>query len=298
MNRALFALALPLLGGIGTYASPLVLRQTITTLATAQISSFKPFTFFAAAGYCNPSTTLAWNCGANCNANADFIPVASGGDGGSVQFWFVGFSPSQKTVIVSHQGTDPSEIESLVTDSEFFLEPLDATLFPGVSSSIKAHNGFADEQAKTATTILSAVQSAMSAHGTNSVTIVGHSLGAAISLIDSIYLPLHLPSGTTFRTILYALPRVGNPGFADYVDAHASVTHINNKEDIVPILPGRFLGYAHPNGEVHILDSGAWDVCPGHDNTDSRCTTGDVSNILDGDLGDHDGPYDGVDMSC
>ncbi|KAK7461011.1 hypothetical protein VKT23_008938 [Stygiomarasmius scandens] len=283
---------------VGSYASPLVPRQAITALSTTQISSFKPFSFFAAAAYCKPATTLAWNCGLNCQSNADFIPVASGGDGGSVQFWYVGFSPSQNTVVVGHQGTNVSEIQSVATDSAFFLGSLDSSLFPGVSSSVKAHSGFAAEQAKTATTILSAVQTALSAHGASSVTMVGHSLGAAISLLDSIYLPLHLPSGTTFRTILYGLPRVGNPDFADYVDAHASVTHINNKEDPIPIVPGRFLGYAHPNGEVHIQDSGVWDVCPGHDNTDSRCTTGDVGNIFEGSVSDHDGPYDGVTMTC
>jgi hypothetical protein len=38
-------------------------RQSITALSAAQISSFKPFTFFASAAYCQPSTTLTWTCG-------------------------------------------------------------------------------------------------------------------------------------------------------------------------------------------------------------------------------------------
>jgi hypothetical protein len=67
---------------------------------------------------------------ATCNANADFIPVASGGDGSDVQFCklhfylehfrrltsirlgYVGFSPTQETVIVAHQGTDTSEMHA------------------------------------------------------------------------------------------------------------------------------------------------------------------------------------------
>jgi len=56
---------------------------------------------------------------------------------------------------------------------------------------------------------------------------------------------------------------VGNKAFADYVDANLSLTHINNMEDFVPIIPGEFLGYTHPAGEVHIQDSGAWLACPG-----------------------------------
>ncbi|KAF5312472.1 hypothetical protein D9619_002478 [Psilocybe cf. subviscida] len=212
-------------------------RQTITALNSAQIGVFRPFTHFASTAYCQPSTTLAWNCGSNCQANSDFIPVASGGDGSSIQFWYVGFSPSQASVIVAHQGTDTSKIQADATDLDAFQQSLDSSLFPGVSSSVKAHNGFSDEQAKTAPAILSAVQQAISAHGATKVTIVGHSLGAALALLDGVYLPLHI-SGVSFQVIGYGMPRVGNQAFANYVDAHLSVTHINNREDLVPIVPG------------------------------------------------------------
>ena len=47
---------------------------------------------------------------ANCNANPGFETVASGGDGSDVQYWFVGYNPSSQEVIVSHQGTNPSEL--------------------------------------------------------------------------------------------------------------------------------------------------------------------------------------------
>ncbi|KAF9055682.1 lipase class 3 family protein [Panaeolus papilionaceus] len=272
-------------------------RQSITALSTSQISSFKPFTFFASAAYCQPANTIAWNCGANCAANSDFIPTASGGDGSSVQFWYVGFSPSQNTVIVAHQGTDPSQIQADATDANAFLESLDSTLFPGVSSSVEAHSGFANEHAKTANTILSAVQSTISAHGAKQVTVVGHSLGAALALLDGVFLPLHI-SGVSFRAVTYGMPRVGNQAFANYVDSHLSLTHINNKEDIVPIVPGRFLGYHHPSGEVHIMDNNQWVSCPGQDNTSTECIVGDVPNVFDGDESNHDGPYDGVEMGC
>ena len=111
--------------------------------------------------------------------------------------------------------------------------------------------------------------------------------------------------------------QVGNQDFADYVDAHVtSFNHINNKEDFVPILPGRFLGYHHPSGEIHITDANKWESCPGkavvhsglhyrqliaflgQDNTSSSCTVGDVSNVFEGDTADHLGPYDGVHMGC
>ena len=60
------------------------------------------------------------------------------------------------------------------------------------------------------------------------------------------------------------MPRVGNQEFADFVDAHVlDLTHVNNKKDLVPIIPGRFLGFVHPKGEIHIQNSGDWVTCPG-----------------------------------
>ena len=76
--------------------------------------------------------------------------------------------------------------------------------------------------------------------------------GAAIALLDSVYLPLHIP-GVTFKTVVFGLPRVcaifsyvtliynsslkvGNQAFANYVDAHVkNLNHINNKEDFIPV---------------------------------------------------------------
>ncbi|OJA11520.1 hypothetical protein AZE42_09430 [Rhizopogon vesiculosus] len=211
-----------LLGAAIVNASPsLNARQSITALTTSQIDAFTPYTYYASAGHCTNTQTLAWNCGTNCNANPGFKPVASGGNGDSVQYC-----------------TNPSEILPLVTDADILRTSLDSTLFPGISSSVGVHQGFKDAQASTATDVLAAVKSAMSTHSATSVTMVGHSLGAAISLLDSVYLPLWLPKGTTFRTIGYGLPRVGNQDFANYIDANVHLTHINNKEDPIPIVPG------------------------------------------------------------
>ncbi|PCH44540.1 lipase [Wolfiporia cocos MD-104 SS10] len=291
----------PFLAAIaGVHASPAArsISGAITVLSPEQIDAFEPYTWYASTGYCNNSATLAWDCGADCDANPSFKPVASGGDGDGTQYWFVGYDPVLDTVIVSHQGTDPEEILPLLTDADIILVELDSDLFPGISSDIQVAQGFSDAQEETATDVLAAVQTTISTYGTSQVTMVGHSLGAAISILDAVYLPLHIPDAS-FTYIGYGLPRVGNQEFANYVDASAvSVTHINNKEDPIPICPGMFLGYVHPSGEVHIEDSGEWAACPGQDNPSMQCIVGDVPDVSDGDLSDHDGPYGGVEMGC
>ena len=118
---------------------------------------------------------------------------------------------------------------------------------------------------RTASNILAIVQNTLSMKNTSSVTVVGHSLGGALALLDGVFLSLQLPKSVTVKVISYGMPRVGNQAFANLVDSQLSglVTHVNNKEDPVPTVPGMFLGFHHPSGEVHIQDSGAWDACPG-----------------------------------
>jgi predicted lipase len=119
--------------------------------------------------------------------------------------------------------------------------------------------------ASTASAILTAVQNTLSAQGLSSVTVVGHSLGGALALLDGVFFSLQLQENVTVKVISYGMPRVGNQAFANFVDSQLSgrVTHVNNREDPIPIVPFRFLRYHHSSGEIHILDSGAWDACPG-----------------------------------
>ncbi|PIL24821.1 hypothetical protein GSI_12707 [Ganoderma sinense ZZ0214-1] len=274
-------------------------RASITQVSQSQADTFTPTAHYASASYCTPDSTLAWNC-ANCGKNPSFQPIASGGDGVMVQYWFVGYDPSLESVVVAVQGTNPSAIIPLLTDGDIALINLDSDLFPGLDSSIQAHKGFADAHSRSADDILAAVQQAFDKYSTSKVLLTGHSLGAAITLLHSVYIPVQIPDAKV-TYVGYGLPRVGNQAFADYVDAHdsiTSVTHINNMEDPIPILPGRLLGFDHPAGEIHIQDSGEWLACPGQDNTSSQCTVGDVKNLLDGNLSNHSGPYNGVTMKC
>lgn len=67
------------------------------------------------------------------------------------------------------------------------------------------------------------------------------------------------------------------------------VENFFHRKDPVPIMPGRFLGYHHPIGELHIQATGSWLSCPGNDNPDKRCSVGDVKDVFSGNLNDHKG---------
>ena len=61
---------------------------------------------------------------------------------------------------------------------------------------------------------------------------------------------------------------------------------------------GRFLGFGHPAGEIHITSTGQWLACAGQDSTVKGCTIDTVPNILVGDAGDHSGPFNGITTTC
>ena len=91
--------------------------------------------------------------------------------------------------------------ESDLTDLSILTDPLDTTLFPGVSSNVLVHGGFRDEHAQTALTILTEVKRLMALHATAKLALVGHSLGGALAELDSLFFALNLPTAViTTRT--------------------------------------------------------------------------------------------------
>ncbi|KAG8887325.1 hypothetical protein FRB99_004288, partial [Tulasnella sp. 403] len=122
----------------------------VSTLSTSQVSSYKPYTHLAAAAYCPLSALNSWTCGSHCSALPGFITYASGGNNQDIPDWYVGYLPSLSSAVVVHQGTTVSEIESDFIDIDFFFTTLSSTNFPGVSSDVMVHNGFATAQGKTA----------------------------------------------------------------------------------------------------------------------------------------------------
>ncbi|KAF5362552.1 hypothetical protein D9756_002124 [Leucocoprinus leucothites] len=276
-------------------------KREAIPLSPAEVASFSTYTAYATVSTCGPPNLLAWNC-TKCLSNPQFTPVATGGDGGVVQIWFVGYDPTLDSVIVSFQGTDVSKILPLITDLDLIPTPLNPQLFPGIGPEILTHNGFAYAQSLSAAPVLSAVQTTMSRFNTSHVTVVGISLGAALATISSVHLKIHLPSTTTFKVVTYGGPHVGNKAFANYVDSQFpdAVFRVVNKRDLVPLYPPSILGFEHPEGELHIRDDLSWVSCPGHESGDPNCLIAYISNIFGwtlNDVNDHNGPY-GIPKGC
>jgi len=227
-----------------------------TELTPSQFAEFTPYIQFARAAYCDPKKITGWNCGAACNALPGFQPNLTGGDGKDIQFFFVGYWPAQSSVVVAHQGTNPKHILAVRTDIELNRIHPDNTLFPGIPT-VEVHEGFANEHKKTANRILAAVRKLMAEHLSTNVILIGHSLGGALAELDSLFMKLNLPAGTTVEGVTFGTPRVGNRAWATFFNSQVSnFTRMNNKRDPIPTFPLNCWGFKHPSKEIHIEANG------------------------------------------
>jgi len=210
--------------------------------------------------------------------------------------FFIAFDPSIQSVVVATQGTEPTELPSLLTDVEFLQNPLNLANFPSAPPTAKVHQGFQKAFEATSQTVLDQVTALMTANNVNNIFITGHSLGAAISTLQAAFLKEQLGAAVNIKVRGYGLPRVGNLDWAEYVETLLGVgdqfLHMHVGKDPIPRLPpASILGYTHPAGEVFddlkTEDGSDAVFCPGREN--QLCSAS--NNLLDTDILDHIGPY-------
>ncbi|KAN0105220.1 Alpha/Beta hydrolase fold [Russula decolorans] len=289
-----------LVGLTSAVVSPRDSESGFYTLTQDQIDSTNLYAHYASAVKCGPPNLTDWSCGPHCQAAPYFEIIADGGDGTSVQFWMVGFDKVINSIIVAYQGTNTSSFAADLTVLKLTRTSLDPSIFPSIPNGIEVHSGFAEAHAKTAADVLQAVNSLLQTYPSTMVTVIGHSLGAALALLNGVRLRLVLAPTTDVKVVGYGMPRVGNQDFASFVDTilPGRVVHINNKHDLIPIVPFITLGYRHVSGEIHVQETGEWIACPGEDNSDPRCIVGAVPIISQANFSEHSGPYNGMMLEC
>ncbi|KAI5824262.1 alpha/beta-hydrolase [Schizophyllum commune Tattone D] len=277
--------------------------QSVTALSSTELAAIVPYVQFARAAYC-PKGASTWTCGPACTANKEFIVTRAGGDGAGIQYYYVGYWAAQHTVVVGHEGTDPTRLLADLTDLRLLKGFLSSSLFPGIGLKPLVHIGFRDEHRKTAKVILEEVAALMDVTKTRKVAVVGHSLGGALAELDAVYLALNLPkaleeasisskaassTNVTVKAVTFGKPRVGNKAWAELVDKHVIGPELMYAlADIVPVIPPMSLGFLHPRGEVHLLGPGNAVACPGNDDTkDAQCQDKTVPTLLQGSIMDH-----------
>lgn len=170
---------------------------------------------------------------------------------------------------VAFQGTNMQSLLSQLHDIELVGVPADWRYNKGLPQAARLFFGFQGAYLEIVDAVFAAVQRYMAQLEEERLTIVGHSLGAAMGLVAASDFHYRIPTGVT-NMYLFGLPRVGNPVFADWVDetfGHKLHWTVNG-HDWVPHLAPREFGYQHPSNPVWIFPANTtkWMVYPGQEN--------------------------------
>jgi len=291
----------PLFGSIvdkvkGIFTGP---GNTAATTTLADTQDLTRIAQFARASFCTAPVVTAWKCGGACEANPETQTLLAGGDDGKIPGFFVAFDPPTNSIVVAHQGTTKKNVLSVINDLDIRLVQAPENRFPGATAAkAKVHAGFLATFERTADQIMATVKQGIAEKGAKNVLVTGHSLGSAVSLLDTMFLRTNLPADVTVQSMLFGLPRVGNPDWANWIDKSTrpgdKFNFVVNGADPVPKIPPVEINYRHPAGEIFQRNStsGAIDTlsCPGQEN--ENCSTG--ISVLDSNADFHKGAYAGV----
>jgi hypothetical protein len=97
-------------------------------------------------------------------------------------------------------------------------------------AQIQVHDGFQDTFERTSGAIFNAVQQGLSSKNVNTLQFVGHSLGAAIAVMDAVSMKPKLNASVQTSTVVFGLPRSGNQAWADFVDSTVSFDSVKQLE--------------------------------------------------------------------
>ncbi|KAL4243786.1 hypothetical protein ABKN59_010746 [Abortiporus biennis] len=273
-------------------------KGALVSQATINSKLLQP-ALFSRVAYCSPKSVLGLKCGAPCDVlkGMGMKVRRTLGDGGAIPHLVIATDLKTKTIFVAHQGTNPKSLHSIVNDIKIKQVSMNKARFPKAPGGALVHDGFQSTQGKTSKVVLAEVVNLIHG-GFQRVVVTGHSLGAAIALLDAVMLRMNLPSSVHVDSVVFGLPRVGNQAFANMVDSILpGFTRVSNQNDPVTVIPLIAMKYRHPSGEFHISSVGkdgktaVMHACTGQE--DKSCEDGFKALKLS--VSDHIGPYfDGI----
>ncbi|KAJ9055361.1 hypothetical protein DSO57_1004565 [Entomophthora muscae] len=153
-------------------------------------------------------------------------------------------------IIVSYRPT--RTLKNAFTNLEFEL-----VQYPGAPRGVLVHKGFLKYHLSLNSQVEDAVGALLNQtkYRAFDVQVTGYSLGAGISIVSAptwVRFKRKYSYPNRFLFYSYSGPRVGNEPFAQYLaNLNVPVMRYTNREDSVPHVPIRSMGYVHVGVEFH-----------------------------------------------
>ncbi|KAJ1923755.1 hypothetical protein IWQ60_005669 [Tieghemiomyces parasiticus] len=225
--------------------SPVSIAKEFTTSAVpeTEINVLKVYAVLAGISY---KTLTSWDC-ESCSlfANTQLVDFFESKKERAVGY--VAVNNDLKQVTLAFRGTDNAA--QYITDLKFRLKR-----WPDAVKDSRVHHGFLEAYQTVADNLYKLSTEQLAKHSGYNLTIVGHSLGAALASLASVDFVMRNKTLANMMTVTtFGQPRVGNKEYVAYYNSFNLATkRVVNKRDPVPHLPPRILGYRHTNEEFWI----------------------------------------------
>lgn len=177
--------------------------------------------WLCSATYCDPSTYLTREF---TGPTAGFVATYSIHDDKSDTTGYIGYLPSASTIYVVFRGS--SSIRNWISDLNAFKTAY--TTYPDCNCEV--HKGFFDAEQKVAATVVAEVQKLKSRFPGYSVTVTGHSLGAALSHLMAMDV---YKAGISCDVINFGMPRVGTQDYSAFANARLPTKrYVHNRDEV------------------------------------------------------------------
>jgi Lipase (class 3) len=201
---------------------------------------------------------------------------------------YIGILPTTKSIYVVIRGS--SSTMNWLDDFEVNLVPYNT--FP--ECNCKVHNGFYRSALGVVNKTIDSVKGFIKLYPGYSVTVTGHSYGAACGQLIAMEL---VKNGINVKIYNYGQPRVGDTNYAAFVKTKITeyyrTTH--NKDTVPHVPPTEGFGYLHSCREIFEDSTGKLNVCSATNCEDPKCA--DQYTLIHTSTEDHS-YYLGHHLSC
>ncbi len=215
------------------------------------LNAAKRYVSFCGASYCTDplitkNTIDTWSCH-ECQKYPNVKATTFHGSRTDAN-GFVAYDPNANEILIAFAGTDPLSIENWIDDLDFIK-----TAYP-YCAGCEVHEGFYRSYSTVNDQVRSLVNSYQSQYPNATLSITGHSLGAAMAAHCGAAL---VESGYKLTNIYtYGMPRVGNEAFEKWYTTRLPGTfRMSHFKDPVPHVPFEKWSFHHMPYEVMYDDS-------------------------------------------
>ena len=151
---------------------------------------------------------------------------------------YVGYLPSDNSIYVAFRGTESPLNWQINFDSDL----VNYDMFPECDCQV--HKGFYEAVGTVSDDIITEIQRLQKEFPTYAVKVTGHSLGAALAQVTTMY--LIKADIQVSNMINFGQPRIGDKKYAEFTKAtFPDQWRVTHHQDIVPQSPSQLEGYHH-----------------------------------------------------